>query len=434
MTTWAATSSLIQARARHALFSFGDYVYAGGGMSDVSSNGSVLASIEKAQKQANKSLAAWATEGNALTAARQGMGVAVHLSTGRAYFVGGINGSGITVTTVDHGLIGGSGVIGTIATTTVLPAARNFPCAFFGSGAGADTLYVLGGYSGSGSLATTAYRSAINTGSGAAGSWSTGATAFPIGLRAHLAFLSGTTVYVLAGAQDTSSTTASGSSLVYSGTATGGDIAWTLEERLAVPPMSLTSVVFAGILAFGGTEAFLHHLDILQAATPGGVWQATSVTPPAMVANVRGTLYEDTIYVVGGTPIAATGTVTNAATSACYYGAPLVVGDEVAPTITNVSPINNSTLGRYTPATFRIQSTLPDALGLVTVHLKYSDVVETYTVYKGSLVAPFDTRSTVTDVDSDGRKLDFSLLPVGGWKGPIEISWSAGDYHGVVGT
>lgn len=88
------------------------------------------------------------------------------------------------------------------------------------------------------------------------------------------------------------------------------------------------------------------------------------------------------------------------------------------PTVSNVSPGSGSEIDKNQAITFDVEDESEVTLGLVW--MKYAKDRRTYLVYDGSAFrAPFDTYSTVDDVNGDGTKYSFSVRPLGGWEGEV---------------
>lgn len=94
--------------------------------------------------------------------------------------------------------------------------------------------------------------------------------------------------------------------------------------------------------------------------------------------------------------------------------------DTTAPTVTVNSPTSGTQISRHQPISFTVTDVVPGVL-ITGVWIKYKFDSKRVLVYDGdNFKFPFDTFSTVTDLNTDQTQLDFSIRPLGGWAGEIE--------------
>lgn len=91
--------------------------------------------------------------------------------------------------------------------------------------------------------------------------------------------------------------------------------------------------------------------------------------------------------------------------------------DTTAPTITDVSPANLSTIDRFDPITFRVGD--DEEIAAVYIWIKYaSDRYRTLVCSGTEIQYPFAANSTLEQTSI--TQWDFSILPTGGWRDEIE--------------
>lgn len=91
-----------------------------------------------------------------------------------------------------------------------------------------------------------------------------------------------------------------------------------------------------------------------------------------------------------------------------------------APYVANLSPADGSAITATTPITFSLVD--ENGIGLAPLWMKYDEVnAERRLIYIGTGVSASTGFSvtTITDVNGDRTRLDFSVLPDGGWTDDI---------------
>jgi hypothetical protein len=165
--TWNTTTALAGARGYTAAASSQGYLYVLGG-TDGSSNQNT---IYIAKQNADGTLISWQTSSVTLPSAMNA--TAAYVVNGYLYVLGGsVSGSSTTATYYTH--INGDGSINSFNTGTVLPVALANGTTFAANG----YLYYMGGINGSGTTVSATYYTPLNVADGSIGSW-TSTTALP---------------------------------------------------------------------------------------------------------------------------------------------------------------------------------------------------------------------------------------------------------------
>ncbi len=87
--------------------------------------------------------------------------------------------------------------------------------------------------------------------------------------------------------------------------------------------------------------------------------------------------------------------------------------------IENLSPVDMSEIGRTDTITFDIVD--PTPLTLIAGWVKYQGRIERILIFDGvNFVAPFNSLSSLEDVNSDQTRQRFIIAPVGGWESDLE--------------
>ncbi len=156
--TWSSTTSLATARQAPASVAYNGYLYVLGGVS----SSSYLNDVQYAPLNANGTIGAWAST-TSFTTGRDLFGAVAW--KGYLYVFGGTDGTNY-YNDVQYAPINSNGTVGTWSSTTSFTTSRDA----FGFAAYNGYLYVMGGYSNSGSLNDVQY-APINS-NGTVGTWS----------------------------------------------------------------------------------------------------------------------------------------------------------------------------------------------------------------------------------------------------------------------
>lgn len=422
MTTWLQGTAMSQARTGHAAFTYNGWLYVLGGMTNRASNASVITSCERSQIQNDGTLGAWSSA-TALTAAKRDISCAVH-SSGRVYIVGGANSGGTFQTVVQWATINNDGTLGSWNTTTAIPTAKVFPQVVIVG----DYIYVMGGATSATASTNTIHRGTINSGTGEIPSW-TALSNFPDTRYGAMALVNDGTIYVISGGTLSGGTVTLVETTYYATPDGSGAISgWTLGTPLRRGYQYAVGGIHDG-------RIYAHRTNCLQSAeiqddASLGEWSSAYNIPYSDLAGLdihsisipggmRDLVYNGRFYSTGGH-------LSNTAQTLVYYAEDIgdnTEADETTPTVTNVSPADDSEIDRHDPISFSVEDLVP-GLRLVVIWFKYDGDTDYILVYDGDgFTDLFERDSTIEETlgdDSETVQLDFSLMPAGGWRKDIE--------------
>lgn len=178
LTTWATTTAMTvgspNTRVRGGAVAANGYLYHLGG---VDGNGATVATVEYSKINADGTVGTWASTTSLPNTIRQFQPV---VSNGYIYVIGGRDNSNATLATSYYAKINNDGTLGTWNTTTALSSGAQ---ARFGQGTIAYNgyIYVLGGFNSSVSAQGSVLYAKVNSDGTLASSWST-TTSFSTGL------------------------------------------------------------------------------------------------------------------------------------------------------------------------------------------------------------------------------------------------------------
>ncbi len=259
--SWSATTGLPVARAGHVSVEANGYVYVLGGCC---TTGAQVADVFYAPINPDGSLGTWAST-TALPSARQTFAAVAH--NGRVYAIAGNYGAGgINRQDVQVATVNGNGSLGAWSALTQLPSPWTAHSAVAATVAGTDYLYVIGGGR-SGEEPNGDVLVATIAGNGTIGGW-TNTTALPIARAGHTSVELNGAVFVMGGAALNG-----GNGVVDMNQAAlmsnGNAGAWTAKAPLPVARAYSVSVVANGrIYVIGGLENNTTALGDVHVLTP----------------------------------------------------------------------------------------------------------------------------------------------------------------------
>ncbi len=358
-TTWASSSSLVAGRSYAGSAASGGYMYIAGGSSDGGSTGRT--DIEYSAVSNTGALGSFTTDSHSLSSGRMFPGVAAY--KGHLYVVGGKLSSGYYGNVQYTDIVSSTGALGSNFTTS-----SNFV-----TGVGSDTgrsgvctvaygdrLYTIGGYDGT-SYYNTVRSSAINSSTGALGSWSDSGSNFTNARYGSSCFAANGYLYVLGG-RNGSTNYKDVQVAAINGDGTLGTWAYTASFTGArshfVAGYSNGFVYIYGGCTTTACSAGYSDAQYAQVGLDGKLsnWQYRSTTNTSATPYLTtGTVYNGYIYQLGG----------SASSSTTNY-APLLVtprtgmyskfidlgGMSKISSITYNGQFTNSTLPGLTPVTF----------------------------------------------------------------------------------
>ena len=285
------------------------------------------------------SLGSWTASGNALNTARYQHVTLTY--NGYIYVLGGTVSGGTQTNTVEYATINSNGTIGTWGTTTVFTTGR----ASFAAVAYNGYMYVMGGQSGGNTLYSDVQVAAINSGTGAVGTWGSPQASgcsincgntLPSSVFGQAAVAAGGYLYSIGGCTSISSGNC-GSSPTASSYQAVVNADGTLGSWSAITTTNLTGryqhaavvannylYVLGGCTAVSGGSCTTTPNDVQYASInplTGAVssWKTASTTFATGRTNIEATVIGNYLYVIGGSlttdiqyaPIYANGSVGN---------------------------------------------------------------------------------------------------------------------------
>ena len=289
---WTATTSLPTTNYSATSIAYNGYVYEIGGQNGSGVN---IATVDYAPINADGTLGAWTATTSLPTANTWATSVVYN---GYVYEIGGQNGSGVNIATVDYAPINADGTIGSWTATTSLPAANQQFTSVVYNG----YVYEIGGNG----VATVDY-APINA-NGTLGAW-TATTSLPVATSVATSVVYNGYVYEIGG--NIATATVDVAQINNGGPGTLS--AWTATTSLPAATEYVTSVVYNGYLyEIGGyTTAATAVVDYASINANGtlGAWTATT-SLPAATYYATSVAYNGYVYEIGGTTTATNWTAT----------------------------------------------------------------------------------------------------------------------------
>lgn len=285
--TWAATTAFTDGRNGHTSVAYNGYLYVIGGFA---ASGANTTNIQYAPINANGTIGSW-TATTGFGTARNGHTSVVY--NGYLYVMGGYTGT-LFRDDVQYAPINTDGTIGTWATTTNLPSARDGHAAAAYNG----YLYIFGGNA-SGALQNTAHYAPINA-NGTIGTW-TATTSFTNARNGHTAFIYNGRAYVIGGIN---AGTYYGDTQYATVNADGTIGAWTATTSLGTARTAHATVAYSGyVYVIGGDSSVSSLTDVQYAPISAngtiGTWTATTSFTTARSDHAV-VAYNGRLYMTGG--------------------------------------------------------------------------------------------------------------------------------------
>jgi N-acetylneuraminic acid mutarotase len=325
-------NAITAARYGHSSVIANGYVYVIGG-----SNSGAQSTVYYAKLNADGSTGAWTTNANALPAARYFHSSVV--ANGYVYVVGGGNTSDIAQSTVYYAKLNADGSTGAWATNAnALPAARYIHSSVVVNG----YVYVIGGNNASDITQSTVYYAKLNA-DGSTGAWSTNANALLINLSGPSSVVANGYVYVIGGSNGAFVSTVYYAKL----NADGSTGSWSTNAN-ALPagrygPSSVIANGYVYVLggSNSGAQSTIYYAK-LNADGSTGAWATNAL--PGVRAYHTSVVANGYVYVIGGDGAGWTSqsTVYYASTSRIQMGGSL---DLVGPNDGNLSDPGDSSSG-----------------------------------------------------------------------------------------
>jgi len=291
-------NSLNTARFTHGSVAYNGYIYAVGG-SDGSGN--PLSSVEYAAIGSNGAPGAWTTGANSLITARRYLSVAVY--NGYLYAIAGYGSSG-WLSSVEYAAIGSNGVPGTWTTSAnILNTARDYQSSVAYNG----YIYAIGGLNGSSAPLASVEYSALGS-NGVPGTWtliSTGSGTLNVARYTQTSVVYNGYVYAIAGYSGSSYL----SSVEYAVLNSNGSLgSWSMTSALGKGRLAPSSVAYDGYIYVidGGNPTGLTSVEYTSVNSNGslGSWSTTSITSAARTYS-SAVVYNGYVYIIGGNGVGA---------------------------------------------------------------------------------------------------------------------------------
>lgn len=281
------------ARSANGAVAYNGYLYVMGGQN---SGGTTVSDVQYAPLNANGTVGTWASTTSMSTALYY---FATAVYNGYLYIFGGQNSGGTNQNAVYYAPINANGTLPTWSATSSFTTARNE----FGAVAYGNTLYIVGGYSGS-YLSDTQY--AIIDPAGQLASF-TSTTALPTATKGVGVAYNG---YIYQFGGYTTNTTTNTTGVWYGQLNGDGTVAsWTSTTAQTASVASDAVVAYNGCMYMIGGQNYnanpsavntIYYTTIGSSGALGGSWTTSGITLPSARTGLAAAAYNGKLYIVGG--------------------------------------------------------------------------------------------------------------------------------------
>jgi N-acetylneuraminic acid mutarotase len=304
---WATTTALSPTRLDAAVTSYNGYLYVVGGYTGVST---AITTVLYAKVDPAGQIQAWPAADTAHSlSANRALNCLVAYN-GYLYSIGGSTSgdNANNVTTVQSSLIAADGTIGNWSTLTVLPAGRGSA----GCAASNGFLYVVGGYTGAGSMDGAVLYDSIGSSGTIGGSWTT-STTDPTHINANFkpvhngVFAYGNNLYSIGGEFSSGSGTGHNTGTSYAPINSDGSLGtWvsgsSLTGNYSARAYALVGnylYAMGGVISSSGTAQNAVEYVVINSNGTLGTW-ATTTSLPGVISDGGGATVNGCLYSVGG--------------------------------------------------------------------------------------------------------------------------------------